>query len=780
MNAPFDDTLQFDSASAQDDTTLLSPSGRTDGTAAITNVLASSGRTAADDRPRHADNVDNIDQARLEIARIRSALNAYEAALERHAIVAVTNRAGRIVHANQMFCAVSGYEYDELIGCNHRIVNSGHHPRQFFVDMWRTIVRGLLWRGEICNRAKNGEIYWVDTTIVPLTDANGRIEAYVSIRFDITRRKLAETTLIEEVERRREAEALLTDVIETIPDAVSAFNTKDELVLFNNSYREMLSNGSTGVSLGEKFETILRRSVEDNRFIMPRNSPKGRESWLRARLKEHANPGGTSVCALADGRWIQSRERRSSSGYTVGIRTDITELKRSERAIKFHAEHDSLTGLLNRSVLTERLSDAVHSSVRSGRQGALVILDLDDFKGINDTMGHSAGDLLLQGVAERLTECVRKSDTVVRLGGDEFAIILPDVGGRTGAAKIARRLLAHVQRPAEVQRYTITPHLSLGVALFPRDGRKPGGLLKNADVALYRAKEDGRSTFRLFTRAMRAEIEQERKIANALSASVATDAIAIALQPQFTLAKGEHSGFETLARWTHNGVPVSPERFIPVAEETGLIVDLGRQVIEKSLDLARDWQRSDMDFGRLAINVSARQLNQPEFADYLVEVTKRHAIRPQRIELEITENVLLDQSIRTVAENMQKIRGHGFTIALDDFGTGYASLAHLTSFPVSRIKIDRSFVTDLASRPDALTIVQATTGLAHSLGMTVVAEGIETAEELERLKQCRCDYGQGYLVSRPLDPLAASRYLERGRRPDFAASETATEDRTGS
>jgi diguanylate cyclase (GGDEF)-like protein/PAS domain S-box-containing protein len=725
--------------------------------AAIVNILRQPGSDGTLLR------IKDLDSAKTEMTRLQRVLKAYQAAIDRHAIVAVTNRLGRIVYVNDMFCATSGYSREELIGKPHRIVNSGFHPKTFFTHMWKTIAGGNRWHDEVCNRSKDGSLYWVDTTIVPLAASDGKIEGYVSIRYDITRRKATEANLTQEVEKRRQAEGLLVDIIETVPDGIAAFDPDGHLVLFNKAYRDHCTQAQDAIHLGATLEEILRQGLQNGHFNLQKNTPEAREAWLRGRLKEHRAPGKTLVQSLSDGRWLQIRERRSTSGTLVGTQTDITEIKKAEAAIKFHAEHDPLTGLFNRSLLVERLNEAVAASLQTGQSGILITLDLDGFKTINDTMGHSAGDALLVAVARRLAASVRKSDTVVRLGGDEFAIVLPYAGSKPAASKLALKILSAVQQPLVIQRRAVTPRISLGISIFPRDGRKAEALLKNADLALYLAKDSGRGTYQIFSREMRAGMERSRKISYALTAAVAGERIDIALQPQFSLATLTPVGFEALARWNHNGTAISPAEFIPIAEQTGLIVELGRRVLCKAMEFAGQIKRRHGFCGTTAINVAGAQLRQPGFPAFIEGMALQHGLQPGDIEIELTENILLDDAESQIGRCVGQLRAMGFLIALDDFGTGYASLSHLSRFPVNRLKIDRSFVDRMAEDESAHTIIRATIGLAHSLGMTVVAEGIETEEQLAKLGTCHCDFGQGYHLSRPLEASRACEILARSQ-----------------
>lgn len=710
-------------------------------------------------------------EAQTELRRAQRELLAYNMALDHHAIVAVTDLSGRMTYVNDLFCRTSQYAREELIGQRHSIVNSGHHPRRFFVELWKTIVRGDSWHGEICNRAKGGDIYWVDTTVVPLRDDRGKVDGFVSIRYDITQRKLAEVALDAENKRREDAETLLRDVIDSIPDGVAAYGAEDRLVVFNEAYRAYYDLSAPAIREGAKFEDIVRFGLKHGQFAADDKASANPEKWLRARLRAHRNPGRISLHHLSNGRWLQVHERRSPSGNIVGVRTDITELKRAEDVIKTQAERDPLTGLFNRHVLMDRLKGVfARDKAGNARQGALVLVDLDHFKDINDTLGHDAGDELLQVLSERFVSALRKSDTVARLGGDEFAIILPDLVNEGDANRLIKRVMRRLKRPVKVGQRTINPGFSLGIAFYPRDGRTPKELLKNADIALYQAKGRGRGNWCFFKSRLRARVEQRHELADALRRAVEGNRITVALQPQTMISGGTHTGFEALARWQHAGRPVAPDEFISIAEETGQIVPLGHAVTDKALAAFADLRSRGLAPGHVAINVTAAQLKQEGFADTLRWLLDRHGVGPRELEIEVTETVLLDRSADLIARSLGELSRMGIRIALDDFGTGYASLAHLKRFKIDRLKIDKSFVADLMSDPEDAIIVRTVITLAHSLGMDVVAEGIETIEQLAYLRQHGCDVGQGYLFGRPMTPEDARGYLrERHVDPERRA-----------
>lgn len=688
----------------------------------------------------------------------RAAFCAYKTALNQQAIVSVTDRAGRITDVNEQFTRISGYSDRELIGATHRIVNSGYHSRAFFHDMWTVVSRGAVWRGDVRNRMKDGRFYWVDTTIAPVQSDDGVISGYVSIRFDITRRKNAEAELTAENEKRYRAEVLLRDIIDSIPNGITAFNESGRLALYNSEFLRFFNVSAPAIQPGAQFADIMRYAVANGQFASQPNTTVT-DRWLKRRLVGHQNPGKPVIEHLSDGRWLQVQERRSRAGYIVGVRTDITELKRAEQRIHTQATRDPLTGLFNRHVLQERLAAALPSQRRRNGFGAVVLIDLDHFKDINDTMGHDAGDHLLINIGERLNQVVRKRDTVARLGGDEFAIILPMLRTRQQGLKVVDRIRTAIGSPLELGHRSISPKCSIGVVFYPFDAESAKEALKNADIALYRAKGAGRGTHCFFESGMRTELEEREQLADHLREALRTGQIDIALQPQITLADGKHSGFEALARWTRAGQPIPPSVFIPLAEETGLIVPLGHTVLEKSLQEFARLEVLGLSPGSISVNVSAIQLKRPGFAADVLKLLAKHRVATKSLELEVTENVMLGGSTERVIETLQALRDSGIRLALDDFGTGYASLSHLTCLRFDRIKIDRTFVSNIRTSEQDAAIVKAILSLGESLGIEVVVEGIEDEEQLYLLQKHKCQYGQGYLIARPMHPTQVQNYL---------------------
>ena len=688
-----------------------------------------------------------------------SEFNAYKAALNKHAIVAATDKSGTILSVNDKFCEISKYSRDELIGANHSILNSRHHPPIFFQNMWRRIQSGNFWNGEIRNKAKDGSIYWVDTTIVPKFNDFGSIEGFLSIRFDITKRKNIENELITENATRKNIESLLRDIIDTIPSGVIAFDEDDQVILYNSSYKKFYKLSESIINHGEKYENILKHGIENDQYFLPRNDPQYKSDWLAARMNDHLHPGRRLIERLNDGRWLQVQERKSDSGNLVCVQTDITDIKLAEHQIKQQAERDSLTGLYNRRVLHERLDKALRANRRPARCGALIIVDLDDFKNVNDLLGHDAGDILLVEVGERLKQSVRKSDIVARLGGDEFALLLQNLNDDQDAERIAAKILQTFSDPIKVGTRTIPTKASLGIATFHQGKNTPTDLIKKADLALYQAKKAGRNTYAVYSPNFRADIRRRAVLANSLRKALLHDEIDIALQPQLNLENQRHAGFEALVRWQIGNRNIPPPLLIEVAEEAGLIVELGYRIIDKALSAIAALQAQSLDAGPVAINVTAAQLLDPNFSEKIYQMIEDHDLQPHDVEIEVTENVMLDHSSEEITQVLFEIHHLGIGISLDDFGTGYASLSHLKRFPIDRIKIDQSFVKGIDVNIDDAVIVKTIISLAHNLDLKVVAEGVESKQHVKILSNYGCDFIQGYYISRPLPLKNAIEYL---------------------
>lgn len=444
---------------------------------------------------------------------------------------------------------------------------------------------------------------------------------------------------------------------------------------------------------------------------------------------------------------------RPDKGVVVLIE-DISERKAAEERIRYLAEHDALTGLPNRVLLHDRLAQALLAAQREHRRLALLFVDLDRFKNINDSLGHHVGDQLLRAVAERIVQCVRASDTVSRPGGDEFTLLLPHIAGPDDAARVAEKLLEALARPFSIDGRQLMISASIGISLYPDDGADIAALMRSADVAMYHGKESGRNAYHFFRTEMNERVLERVSLENALRRALRNGEFALHYQPQIDSATRRIIGFEALVRWQDPEAGlVSPARFIPVAEDTGLILPLGAWVLEEACRQNRAWQDAGMPAVPVAVNISALQFRQVQFADVVAGVLAASGLAPECLELELTESVMMDAAERNVAV-LDGLRQMGVRVSVDDFGTGYSSLAYLKRLPIDKLKIDQAFVRDIASDPDDASIVGAIIGLAHNLRLEVIAEGVENEAQLDFLQHGGCDQVQGYLFSPPLPPAA--------------------------
>jgi diguanylate cyclase (GGDEF)-like protein/PAS domain S-box-containing protein len=482
---------------------------------------------------------------------------------------------------------------------------------------------------------------------------------------------------------------------------------------------------------------------------------------------------GRIVTKSGETRWVRISSRPILDGdRVVGLRAvlvDITDRKQAESQVKYLAYHDSLTGLPNRTLLSDRLAMALAQRHRDGQSLAVIFLDLDRFKLINDTVGHGAGDEALQRTAERLTSAVREGDTVARLGGDEFTVLLPVISGVVDACEVAERILERLARPLALAGHEFQLSASLGIALYPEDGDDAETLLRNADTAMYSAKDQGKNRFQLFTAAMNAEIQDRVSLEADLRRALERQEITVHYQPQVNLESGEITGMEALARWQHpeRGL-LLPADFIPLAEETGLILPIGEWVLRTSCAQCKAYQEAGLPPVRVAVNLSGRQFQDPRLVAMVTDVLRETGLDPDYLDLELTEGTAM-RDVEFTVDTLRQLRGMGVHVSIDDFGTGYSSLAYMSRFPVDSVKIDGSFVGDAPANPDNAAIVTAIIALARTLNLRAVAEGVETKEQLAVLEERQCHEAQGYLWGRPVpaqimgEILAAKRPL--GAKP---------------
>jgi diguanylate cyclase (GGDEF)-like protein len=454
----------------------------------------------------------------------------------------------------------------------------------------------------------------------------------------------------------------------------------------------------------------------------------------------------------------------------VGVMNDVTEAKTYEDQLAHQANFDALTGLANRNLLGDRLSQALMAARRGGTTVATVFLDVDHFKVVNDSLGHTVGDEFLKRIAERLRACVRETDTVARHGGDEFVLVLPGrPQGETAAIEaditaLMDKLLTDVARPLALSGRPMRPTCSIGVAIYPQDGQDADTLLRNADAAMYRAKDLGRNRFQFFTADVHERVRRRMELESSLRQALERDEFELYFQPQVSVSQGGIQGVEALLRWRHpeRGL-VSPAHFIPFAEETGLIVPIGEWVLARACAQNKAWQDAGLPRIPIAVNMSARQCEQENVAQVVRRALEESGLEPRYLELEITESLSMANPDESVPL-MQRLKDTGVSLSIDDFGTGFSNLSYLRRFPVDRLKIDLSFVREITTDPGSLAISEAIITMSHSLNLQVVAEGVENDGQLQLLGARNCDLIQGYLYSPPLPAEAFARLLKEDRR----------------
>jgi diguanylate cyclase (GGDEF)-like protein/PAS domain S-box-containing protein len=591
-------------------------------------------------------------------------------------------------------------------------------------------------------RLKDGSWHWFEGTATNLLH-DPAVRAIVMNYRDITERREAEEAL-------RESEEQFRLIQESALDAIITMNADGEITSWNPQ-AETIFGWTRDEAVGRPLaETLIpERHRETHKRGLERVIATGEGPILNKRTEVTAldRAGREFPVELA----VVPLYRGESVSFCAFVR-DISERKKAEETIRHLAYHDVLTGLPNRVLFEERLRLALAQARRSRTKVAVMFLDLDRFKLVNDTVGHTGGDQLLQEVAGEFSETIREGDTVARVGGDEFTFLLPGIERAEDATAAAERILQRVRKPRTVAGQEFRVTTSIGITVFPRDGGTADILMRNADTAMYRAKERGRDNYQLYTPAMKASLQEMLALENDLSHALERNELFVLYQPLVSIDSGSIVGGEALLRWQHpqRGL-VGPEEFIPLAEETGLIGPIGEWVLQTACQQAKEWHDSDLSPIRITVNVSARQIEQPGLVRAVADVLADTGLPPQRLQLELTEGAVMRQ-VDSVTSALAKLRSMGVGISVDDFGTGYSSLGYLKRFPIETIKIDRTFVRDVATDQNDAAIVTTVIAMARGLNLRVVAEGVETEAQLGFLRENKCDEFQGFLVSPAVSP----------------------------
>jgi diguanylate cyclase (GGDEF)-like protein/PAS domain S-box-containing protein len=652
--------------------------------------------------------------------------------------------------------AMTGYspeDFESHPGLWYDIVHPDDRNRVEAEDE-RTDRTGEPFRAEYRLLAGDARVVWVQDEAVLIENEHNSTRYWQGIMLDITRRKEAEEAL-------REAEVRYRTLVEQIP-AVTYINP--------------LSETSRSTYISPQVEELLGYSVEESkrdpelwdRILHP--DDRARVVAEEARTSATGEPFKMEYRMIArDGRvvWIRDeavlvRDEEGRPRFWQGVMSDITDRKALEEQLTHQALHDALTGLPNRALFVDRLKQALPRAERRSTKVAVLFMDLDNFKVINDSLGHEAGDELLVGVSKRLLRCLRPEDTAARLGGDEFVVLLEDLVDTGEAMRVAKRIMSGLQAPFTLDGRNTFVSASVGIALSDSGQSQSAELLRDADAAMYKAKED--CGLQIFEPSMHTRATSRLELENSLRHALERGEFEVYYQPQVDLQTGRTVGFESLVRWHHpeRGL-VSPSEFIPVAEETGLITALGWWVLKEACNQAREWQErypSDPPL-LMNVNLSAKQLKRPDAVDTVERLLKETGLQPRCLSMDITETALIvaPENESTIA--LKRLRELGVRISIDDFGTGYSSLAYLRRLPADILKVDKSFVDGLGKDVEDIALVQLIVDTAHTLGMYVVAEGVESAEQAKQLKEMGCDIAQGYYFSEPLPPEVASAFLTK-------------------
>jgi diguanylate cyclase (GGDEF)-like protein/PAS domain S-box-containing protein len=643
---------------------------------------------------------------------------------------------GKITSWNRAAEKMYGYTRGEVVGRDLSFLVPPGRQAEIQAIMERVLSGQPIECLETQRLTKTGSVLDVSLSVSPIKDPTGLITGASAIARDITLRKRAEEQL-----------KLQSAALEAAANAIVITDYEGKIVWVNRAFTTMTGYGK---------EEVLSKNL---RLLKSGDQPESYYANLWSTISSGKVWQGEIVNRRKDGTTYTeemtitpvSRDvGNPADRYFIAIKQDITKRKRAEERVQYLAYYDALTGLPNRTLLQDRLAKALAGARRRKDKAAILFLDLDRFKDINDSLGHSVADLLLQEVAERLKTWAREQDTVARVGGDEFLIVLTGVKDVADAAVATERIVNLMTAEFVVQGHSLSIGCSVGISIFPEHGADGETLIKNADAAMYSAKENGRNRFQFFTEDMNAQVVERLTLENSLRLALDKKELFLVYQPQMDIATGRITGLEALLRWQHPDLGlVPPDKFIRIAENSGLIVPIGEWVVRTACRQARKWQDEGLPAVSVAVNVSAVQFRQEGFCELIRRALHETGLAPQYLELELTESLLLANADLMLSV-VQELKAMGVTLAIDDFGTGYSSFSYLRQFRVSKLKIDRVFIRDVAVNPDDAAIASAIISMAKSLHLKVIAEGVEDEAQMSFLRAHQCDEIQGYYFSKPL------------------------------
>ncbi|MFO0754438.1 MAG: EAL domain-containing protein [Thermodesulfovibrionales bacterium] len=650
-----------------------------------------------------------------------------------NSIILKTDAEGKIIFFNEFAQRFFGYAEEEVLGRSiaGTILPAGDEAQGGFPICIEEILKHPESTAvdERESMRKDGERVWVAWTHRVIRDGEGRFAGLLCVGHDIDGRVRAEEAL-------KSANERLKSVLESITDAYLVLDEQWRFVeinpvaekIFRRPARELLGKVAWKEfpeSVGSDFYRNYHRAVEERR------------------------PVHFEACSPLSERWYEVHAYPREERLEIYMRT-ITGRKRMEEALRRQATQDSLTGLFNRTMFVDHLRLETAQARRDGKKVAVLFLDLDRFKNINDTLGHDTGDLLLKEVAVRLRRSVRESDTLARIGGDEFNVLLPGIAHAEDVVVTARKIIYSFREPYVIAGYTLSLSTSIGISIYPDDGESTEALLKNADIAMYHAKEKGGDTYQFYNPAMNARTLERIMLESSLHQALGRGELMVYYQPQIDMETRKMVGAEALVRWRHPELGVlDPSRFLDLAEETGYILAIGGWVLKEACAQGKAWQEKGFPALRITVNLSARQFQHPDMVEEISRIVHETGLNPHLLDLEITESVAM-RNIDLTVRTLRWLREKGITFSIDDFGTGYSSFRYLKRLPIDTIKIDGSLIKGLVDDPDDKAIVNAVIAMAHNMKKKVIAEGVENESQLHYLHTRHCDEIQGHLVSRPL------------------------------
>ena len=607
------------------------------------------------------------------------------------------------------------------------------------------------YRVEYRVRHADGHWVWVeDRGRVMARDARGKVTRMVGTRCDVSARK-----------RREEEQRLAATVFEAASEGIVILDADYRLLAVNQAFSRVTGHRPEEV-IGQVATSLSGNPETRRQYLLIREELERAGSWQGELLETRKNGEPYP-------QWLQLnmvRDNRGQLSHVVGFFADLTARRDAEERLRYLSHYDELTGLANRGLFKQRLHDAGQRARHSGRSLALLLIDLDRFKLLNDSLGHEVGDQLLRQIARRLTQAAPEADTIARLSADEFAVLVDSYSSLSALARLSSRLLTRLRMPMSVAGEELMLSASLGISLLPENAREISALMSQANMAMQHAKHLGGNTFQFFTDNLQACTLERLQLEVQLRKAVEDGQLEVHYQPKLNLANGRLDSAEALVRWRHplQGM-IPPGDFIPLAEETGLIGAIGEFVLRRACHQGRTLQVRGLAELRVSVNLSVHQLRQGNLVSLVRTVLDETGLEPRLLELEITESQLLE-NVESVSTTFRQLREMGVKLAIDDFGTGYSSLSYLKRFPVDYVKIDQTFIRDLSAQGEDAAITRAIIAMVHSLELKVVAEGVERQEQLDFLRQHRCDEIQGYLISPPLAPAAFTAFLEaHGQRP---------------